>query len=118
MLPFRNTKTADKSTLCCRKGHAPSHHCHKSAPVATIQRGRIRAAIWKNTHEDDNVFYSFTLERGYRDKDGKTQSTSSFALNDALLVSKVADQADTRIRELMDADYTAAKANEQEQQAA
>lgn len=90
----------------------------KAAPVATIQQGRIRAAIWINTSNDDKSFYNFTLERSYRDQDGKAQSSNSFALNDALLVAKVADQADSRIRELMDADYANANAGEQNQQAA
>ena len=77
-------------------------------PVERIRKGRIQAAIWKRT-VDQNTFYSFTLERSYKDSDGNYQSTSSFSLQDALLVSKVADLADTKIRQLQDADYSAAR---------
>ena len=81
-------------------------------PVDRIRRGRVQAAIWKQT-SDKGTFYNFTLQRSYKDNDGNYHSTSSFSLQDALLVAKVADMADGRIRKLMDADYVAANAEAQ-----
>ena len=77
-------------------------------PVDHIRFGRISAAIWKNAGDQGKVFYSFTIERNYSDKDGNFQSTNSFSLQDALTVAKIADLAHTRIHELLQADKAAA----------
>ena len=82
-----------------------------NAPVDRIRRGRIQAAIWKQTTEKGS-FYSFTLDRSYKDTDGNYQSTASFSVQDALLVSKVANLADTRIRQLLDRDYEQSRSTE------
>ena len=81
-------------------------------PVERIRRGRIQAAIWRQT-SDKGTFYNFTLERSYKDNAGQYQSTSSFSLQDALLVAKVADLVDGRIRQLMDADHATARTQAQ-----
>ena len=83
-----------------------------NAPIDRIRLGRISAAIWKQTADDGRSFYNFSLERTYKDNDGNFQSSSSFALSDALVVAKVANQADTRIRRLLDVDYASTRANE------
>lgn len=76
----------------------------KPQPVDRIRVGRITAAIWKNTTEDGKHHYSFTLDRSYQDSASNWKSTNSFGLGDALVVAKVANLADTRIRKLYDAD--------------
>lgn len=75
----------------------------KSAPVARINLFPISAAIWRNENQR-GVFYSFTIERSYKDDKGKYATTNTFNPGDALLVSKIADLCDTKIRELRDAD--------------
>jgi len=79
----------------------------KSKPVDRVIIYPVTAAIWKNMNDDGQAFYSFTLERSYKTADGKYDSTHSFSGSDALLLAKVADIVDTRIRTLRDADYRA-----------
>ena len=76
-----------------------------------IRVGRITAAIWKNTNDDGKHFYNFTLDRTY-EKDGKLESTDSFGLGDALVVAKVCNLADTKIRKLYKADRAAEHAED------
>ncbi|MEO1526591.1 MAG: hypothetical protein AAFX06_14240 [Planctomycetota bacterium] len=73
-------------------------------PTAKIRLGRISATIWKRRNSEGKPFYRFNIESTYKDDAGEYQTSSSFSLNEALLVSKVADLADTKIRELQDAD--------------
>ena len=77
-------------------------------PIARIRRGRLSAAIWQQTTDKGN-FYNFTVERSYKTAEGKYQSSNSFALSDALLLAKLANLADTKIRQLLDADYAASQ---------
>ena len=81
----------------------------KTQPFDRVTIYPVTAAIWKNTNNDGQAFYSFTLDRSYKKDDGTYDSTSSFNGNDALLLAKVADIVDTRIRKLRDADRQAAK---------
>lgn len=68
-------------------------------PVAKIRLGLINASIWqRNTGED--VFYSVSFERRYRDKQGQWHSTQSYNADDLLTLSKLADQAHTEIAKL------------------
>ena len=66
-------------------------------PIKKYQAGAVNLAVWKNTLAPDadgreNVMYSVTLERRYKDRAGAWQSTSSFHTNDipkaALLLQK------------------------------
>lgn len=79
----------------------------KPQPIDQVRIYPVTAAIWKNENDDGQAFYSFTIERSYRKDDGKYDSTSSFNGGDALLLAKVADIVDTRIRKLRDADRQA-----------
>lgn len=89
-----------------------SNKSNGTPPVDRVRLGRISAAIWKQT-TDDRSFYNFTLERSYKDDQGNYQSASSFSLQDALAVAKIANLADSRIRRLMDEDYAASRSAEQ-----
>src|SRR4051812_38188928 len=68
----------------------------KRQPIRTIRLGNIRAAIWENWGEFGAV-YNVTLSRSYRDSQQQWQNSSSFGLNDLLVLSKVADLAHTWI---------------------
>jgi hypothetical protein len=69
-------------------------------PAARISLHPVSAAIWRNQNQKGDAFYSVTFERSYKDDDGKWQSSSSFSVSELLLLSKVADQAHSKIYEL------------------
>jgi hypothetical protein len=72
-------------------------------PAAKLSLYPVSAAIWRNQNPK-GVFYSITFERSYKDEAGKYQTSSTFNASDLLVLSKVADLCDTKIRELRAAD--------------
>jgi hypothetical protein len=68
-------------------------------PVAKLRLGLINANIWQRT-TDDNVFYSVSFERRYKDSNGQWASTHSYNPEDLLTLAKLADQAHTEISRL------------------
>ena len=69
----------------------------KARPVATIVVGKIRANIWQTVNER-GTFHRITLERRYRDKDGKWQSARSFnAGTDVRALIEAAARANDKI---------------------
>jgi hypothetical protein len=68
-------------------------------PAAKIRHYPVTAAIWRNENKN-GIFYGFTIERSYKDEKGNFKTTSTFNASDALLLAKVADLVDTKIREL------------------
>jgi hypothetical protein len=75
-------------------------------PAARISLYPISAAIWRNETQK-GVLYNFTLERTYKDEKGKFKTTSNLNASDALLVAKIGDLVDTKVRELRAADRQA-----------
>jgi hypothetical protein len=69
-------------------------------PAAKVSLFPVSAAIWRNQSQKGDVYYSVTFERSFKDDKGKWQSTDRFNAGDMLLVSKLADLADTEIRQL------------------
>lgn len=80
-------------------------------PAAKLSLYPVSAAIWRNQNPK-GVFYSVTFERSYKDEAGKYQTSSTFNASDLLTLSKLADQADTKIRELRAADRHAEQPEE------
>ena len=79
-------------------------------PVAKIEMFfPITAAVWRNENADGRVWYSATIERRYKDRDGNWQSTGSFAAEDLLLLQKVAGLAHSEIYRLQNADREAGR---------
>lgn len=68
-------------------------------PIAKLRLGLIFANIWQRATDDD-VFYSVSFERRYRDSQGNWQSTHSYNPDDLLLLSKLADRAHTEVTNL------------------
>jgi hypothetical protein len=68
-------------------------------PAAKIRLYPVTASIWRNENIQ-GIFYGFTIERSYKDEKGNFKSTSTFNASDALLLAKVADLVDSKIREL------------------
>ena len=72
-------------------------------PVAKLRLGLINANIWQREN-DDNVFYSVSFERRYKDAQSNWQSTHSYNAEDLLVLAKLADQAHTEIARLRSGD--------------
>jgi hypothetical protein len=65
----------------------------KREPSAKFRLGFVTAAVWKNS---DN-FYNVTLQRSYKDDDGKWQNTDNLNHGDLLNASKVLERAEAWI---------------------
>lgn len=94
------TTTTTKLNTNVHAGPAPLPA--KRQPVTTVDHFPLRAAIWDNVTREGEVFYSITFERAYK-KDGKWNSSSNFNRSDLLALAKLADAADTEIREMVEA---------------
>lgn len=81
-------------------------------PVAKIQLYPVTGSIWKN-QTSKGAFYSVTFERSYKDDNGKYQTSSTFNASDLLLISKVSDLCDSKVRELRAADRQPEQADEE-----
>jgi hypothetical protein len=81
-------------------------------PAAKINLHPVSAAIWRNQNPK-GVFYSVSFERSFKDDAGKWQTSSTFNASDLLLLAKVADLAETRIRELRASDRQSEHSDEE-----
>ena len=61
-------------------------------PIHEIKLGRIRASIWANRGRRQEVWYSVSLSRVYRDGEN-WKTTTSFGRDDLPLVAKASDMA-------------------------
>lgn len=66
-----------------------------NGPVKTFLLGRIKAKVWANRSQQNDVWFNVEIVRLYKDaKDGdKFKETTQFGRNDLPLVSKAADMA-------------------------
>lgn len=71
----------------------------KAPPVERVRIGRVTASIWKRSSQDGN-FHTATFERRYVNNEGEWLTTHSYGVNDLLALSKVADLALMKLREL------------------
>jgi hypothetical protein len=70
-----------------------------SPPVARVRLGLITASIFERS-TDSGIFHSVAFERRYQDAEGNWKSSHSYDAADLLKLSKLADMAHTRIREI------------------
>ena len=83
-------------------------------PAARVSVHPVSAAIWRNENaKGDGAFYSVTLQRSYKDAEGKWKNSDSFNENELLLAAKVLDLAHTEISKLRASDRQAQQAEEQ-----
>ena len=68
-------------------------------PIAKLRIGLISASIWQRVLPE-GTFHSASFERRYRDKEGNWHTSHSFNTEELLALSKLADQAHSRILEL------------------
>ena len=71
----------------------------KKQPVKQFRIGAISATIWLGSITGPSPIQR-TIERSYKDKEGKWQRTSSFELGDLYVVEKLAPQAARFIEDL------------------
>jgi len=79
-------------------------------PVQTIRYGSIRAAIWRNMVDNGNASrpaYSVTFSRSYKDGQTNWKESSSFGIDDLLVMAKAANEAHTWIAKQRSADVEA-----------
>ena len=52
-----------------------------SAPIKSIQSGKVSLSVWENNF-DGQTSYSYTIQKSYKDKEGKWQRSGSFGKQD------------------------------------
>jgi hypothetical protein len=67
----------------------------------------ITATIWRNENTEGRAWYSATVERRYKDRDGNHQTTNSFSGDELLTVGEVSRLAFGEIARLRAADRAA-----------
>ncbi len=75
----------------------------KKPPIYKQKSHGIEVAVWKREHED-KVFYSISVNRSYRDKDGDWQNSNSFNLEDQTILMDFLDRAFKHAQARLDAD--------------
>ncbi len=68
----------------------------KTLPEKKFRAGAVSATVWKNANEKDGTayeFFSVSLERGYKDKEGQWQSTTSLRTADLPRAALVLQEA-------------------------
>ena len=85
---------------------------NSNRPIAKVQHFPITGSIWKN-QTSKGAFYSVQFARSFKDESGKYQTASTFNAGDLLVLAKVADLCDTKIRELRAADRQPEQADEE-----
>lgn len=77
----------------------------KKKPIMRVVSYPVVGAIWRNVNEDGKAFYSATLERKYKDKEGRYKNSGSFRTSDLLHLAKVADIIHTKMMEFQESDH-------------
>ena len=101
------TKAAEQSVA---SNATPSSPDAKTKPVATIQVEDCSASIWARQHVvqgNPRVFYSVSLERSYKDRNGARKYTRSFDPDSLGKVVCLCQQAMSRIDDLVQQDAKA-----------
>lgn len=69
----------------------------KNTPEKKFRAGAVSATVWKNQVKNptngNETYFSISVERSFKDKEGKWQSNSSFRLSDLPKVSLVTQKA-------------------------
>lgn len=53
-----------------------------AAPVKKFRVGAVSCAVWQNDGKEGTKFFSVTMDRRYKDKEGNWKSTNSLGVND------------------------------------
>ena len=66
-------------------------------PIDVLRDGPIKAAIWRN--EARSVFYTVSIARSYRDRNGDWKERASFTQEEVPRVVTLLQEAESRMRE-------------------
>ena len=69
-------------------------------PVARFNLGSVTAAIWERQTNDGSRFYKASIETRFKDKYNTWQSSSIYSQSELVLLARVADLAETKLRQL------------------
>ena len=93
----------------------PAPQPSRPQPVTTFELFfPVVGAVWRNENAEGRAWYSATLERRYKDQDGRWQSGGSWSADDLLILQKVAGLCHTEIYRLRAADRDAGREPGQE----
>lgn len=72
-----------------------------TSPIKQIRSiNGLSASIWKRVNKESEVYYTASIDRSYRDQDGKWQRTSTFRHDELPIVAKLAAKAEAFIDDL------------------
>lgn len=69
----------------------------QNKPLATLRDGRLKATIWENTNDQNEVYHTVTLAKTYEDKNGKLRDTHSLSSSEALRGASLLSEAHLHI---------------------
>lgn len=72
----------------------------KTPPLETLRDGRLKATIWENVNEKNELYHTVSLAKTYEDRDGKLKDSNSFSPGELLRVGELAREAHGVIREV------------------
>jgi hypothetical protein len=78
----------------CNKGRRKENMNEKKEPVRpvhTVRLGKIRASVWGN-RTNGNTWYTITLNRLFRDKNGKWGQAESFGPEDLPVIATITEE--------------------------
>ena len=61
-------------------------------PVENYRSGAIKVAVWENSGENGK-YYTFSMQRGYKDKDGNWKDTTALRTSDVYDVVRCLERA-------------------------
>jgi len=85
-------------------------------PFDKIVLGSVQLAIWKNTNDKGNTYYSVTFEKRYRDAEGEWKTTTSLNRDDLLVLGQASEMAFRAIHDAQAQDRVQTATNTQAQQ--
>lgn len=75
-----------------------------NAPVSRISMWPLSASIWQGYNSEGQPYYTITLQRSWKDADGKWQYSDSFFSNDLLTVAELARSAFHKVNAMRQAE--------------
>jgi hypothetical protein len=62
-------------------------------PIETFRSGTVKATVWANTGDDNQVFHTTTIARAYKDGNGEWKETNSYLAQHLADLELVAGEA-------------------------
>ena len=65
----------------------------KSSPATTFRNRGISASVFENTSDKDRTYFSVSIQKRYKDKEGNWQNSSNFLRDELPVLEHVVRQA-------------------------